>query len=117
MPLLPAFPEEKAVTQINAGEAFGLGRWVRYERNKFHLFEYLKVFMQRLGFQVETYNSLDGQKLVPYMCVVRRDQWEVARARTWPVRYSTCTRHVLLIRHYIYTTVHYCIRRCYIYNF
>ena len=37
--------------------------------------------MQRLGFEIEADNSLDGQKLVPYQCVVRRADWEQMRSR------------------------------------
>ena len=83
MPLLPAYHSEKALTEINAGKAHGLSRWLRYGSKKFQLSEYLPCFLERLGFQVDTYGTLDGQKLVPYMCVVRRDQWEQARERFW----------------------------------
>ena len=31
--------------------------------------------------EVETYDSLDGQRLVPYQCVVRTSAWEVAKPR------------------------------------
>lgn len=83
--------QEKALTDINAGKPFGLSRWVRYEpeSGKFFLFEYLEIFIQRLGFEVQLYDSLDGQKLVPYMCVLRRDQWEVARSRAF-VKHCLC---------------------------
>ncbi|CAK9105898.1 unnamed protein product [Durusdinium trenchii] len=58
MPLLPAFPSEAAVTEIDAGEPYGLRRWLRYEPNsqKFHLSSYLQVFLARLGYQVDTYD-------------------------------------------------------------
>ena len=81
MPLLPAYPNEASVTDIHAGERCGLRRWVRYEPStkKFHLAQYLPIFMERLGFQIEAYNSLDGQILVPYQCVVRRADWEQMR--------------------------------------
>lgn len=83
MPLLPAYPDEHCLTEIDAGEPFGLRRWVRYEPStkKFQLAHYLPIFMQRLGFEIEAYNSLDGQKLVPYQCVVRRADWEQMRSR------------------------------------
>lgn len=83
MPLLPAHLSEKALTEINAGHAHGLPRWVRYVSQRFQLSEYLASFFARLGFQVDTYDTLDGQKLVPYMCVLRREQWEQARERFW----------------------------------
>ncbi|CAK9047962.1 unnamed protein product [Durusdinium trenchii] len=83
MPLLPAFVTETALTEIDAGGPYGLRRWLRYEPNsqKFHLSSYLQVFLARLGYQVNTYESLDGQTLVPYQCVVRRDEWELVRER------------------------------------
>jgi hypothetical protein len=31
MPLLPAFDDEQPDTEIDAGEPYGLKRWVRYE--------------------------------------------------------------------------------------
>eukprot|EP00435_Cladocopium_sp_Y103_P026007 s2272_g6.t1 len=83
MPLLPAYRDEHCLTDIDAGERFGLRRWVRYEprSTKFQLAQYLPIFMERLGFEIEAYNSLDGQKLVPYQCVVRRADWEQMRSR------------------------------------
>lgn len=83
MPLLPAYPDELCLAEIDAGERFGLRRWVRYEPHgtKFQLAQYLPIFMERLGFEIEAYNSLDGQKLVPYQCVVRRADWEQMRSR------------------------------------
>jgi len=83
MPLLPAHPDEPSIADIDAGESFGLRRWLRYEPSskKFHLAQYLPIFMERLGFNIEAFNSLDGQKLVPYQCVVRRSDWEQMRYR------------------------------------
>jgi hypothetical protein len=50
MPLLPAYPDEHCLTEIDAGERFGLRRWVRYEprSTKFQLAQYLPVFMERV---------------------------------------------------------------------
>ena len=67
MPLLPARADEKALTEINAGRKVGLPRWLRYETTKFKLCDYVPEFFRRLGFQLEASNTLDGQKLVPYM--------------------------------------------------
>ena len=50
MPLLPAYPNEASITDIDAGERCGLRRWVRYEpvrTKKFHLAQYLPIFMER----------------------------------------------------------------------
>lgn len=84
MPLLPAFDDEQPDTEIDAGEPYGLKRWVRYETagtQKFHLPEYLKIFLSRLGYEVETYDSLDSETLVPYQCVLKREDWELVHAR------------------------------------
>lgn len=50
MPLLPAYPDEHCLTEIDAGERFGLRRWVRYEprSTKFQLAQYLPIFMERV---------------------------------------------------------------------
>ena len=84
MPLLPAFADEQPDTEIDAGQQYGLKRWVRYEpvgTRKFHLPDYLKAFLARLGHEVETYDSLDGETLVPYQCVLKREDWELVHAR------------------------------------
>ncbi|CAK8985856.1 unnamed protein product [Durusdinium trenchii] len=81
MPLLPAYKTEPSLTEIDAGTPYGLRRWLRYElsSSKFHLADYLKVFLRRLGVEIEAYETLDGQTLVPYQCAVRRDCWEPVR--------------------------------------
>lgn len=84
MPLLPALEHEKPITEIDAGQIYGLKRWVRFEAvgtRKFHLTEYLKAFCARLGFEVDTYDSLDGETLVPYQCVLPREEWEKVQER------------------------------------
>ena len=53
---------------------------------KFQLRGYLKLFMARLGCELETYDSLDSETLVPYQCVVCRERWERVRARFWEAR-------------------------------
>lgn len=56
--------------RIDAGRKVGLPRWVRYESRKFRVAEYLSAFLERLGCEVNVYDSLDGQKCVPYMCLI-----------------------------------------------
>ncbi|CAK9011780.1 unnamed protein product, partial [Durusdinium trenchii] len=58
MPLLPAYKTEPSLTEIDAGTPYGLRRWLRYElssSSKFHLADYLKVFLRRLGVEIEAY--------------------------------------------------------------
>ncbi|CAK9003977.1 unnamed protein product [Durusdinium trenchii] len=83
-PLLPASEDESSLTEIDAGEPYGLRRWVRYEpqdpnSQKFQLSSYLQVFLGRLGYHINAYQTLDGESLVSYQCVVRRDEWELIR--------------------------------------
>ena len=43
----------------------------------FYLADYLKCFMDKLGHPtLFFYDTLDGCKLVPYQCVVKRQDWE-----------------------------------------
>eukprot|EP00438_Fugacium_kawagutii_P009163 Skav206204 [mRNA] locus=scaffold1844:397256:399845:- [translate_table: standard] len=66
---------------VSAGAQLGLVSWARFKpHEKFHLSEYLQSFMQLLGHKVKTYDTLDGQKLVPYQCVVVRHEWDQLRA-------------------------------------
>jgi len=97
MPLLPARADEPSITSIDAGEPLGLHRWIRFEPEspKFQLFQYLPLFVERLGLKIEAYDRLDGQVLVPYQCVVRRDAWESIRERfnvAYPLQ-KTAYRH------------------------
>ncbi|CAL1165179.1 unnamed protein product [Cladocopium goreaui] len=100
MPLVPALPGEHCVTDIDAGQPLGLRRWTRFEPDdlenpKFQLSQYIGLFVERLGFPIETFDTLDGQTLVPYQCVVRRDAWEAVRQRfneAYPLQ-KTAYRH------------------------
>jgi len=84
MPLLPAVAGEVPVTAIDAGEAFGFAQWVRFDpaalgAKKFQLARYIQEFLARLGHQVQTFETLDGQQLVPYQCVISREDWDRTR--------------------------------------
>lgn len=73
-------PHAKDSIHITAGEHLGLVSWTRFNAHqKFHLSEYVRSFMERLGYQVNTYEVMDGRKLVPYQCVVERRQWDELR--------------------------------------
>ncbi|CAJ1376495.1 unnamed protein product [Effrenium voratum] len=45
------------------------------ENTKFQAARYMQQFLERLGYHVRTFDTLDGQKLVPYQCAMRRDEW------------------------------------------
>eukprot|EP00435_Cladocopium_sp_Y103_P027844 s2366_g6.t2 len=73
-------PCAKDSFHITAGEPLGLVFWTRFNAHgKFHLSEYVRSFMERLGHPVSTYEVMDGRKLVPYQCVVVRQQWDELR--------------------------------------
>jgi len=77
-PMIPSTSEDSF--QISAGEPLGLVSWSRFqEGRKFHLSDYLRSFMEHLGHHIETYDCMDGQKLVPYQCVVVRSHWDCVR--------------------------------------
>ncbi|CAE7391806.1 MGLL [Symbiodinium microadriaticum] len=90
LPVIPSLDAETSetgqLTNIKAGQEVGLSTWVPYDpvmvgSGAFHLSEYLRLFFRRTGVNVRTYQFLDGQKLLPYQCVVQREEWNVARDR------------------------------------
>ncbi|CAJ1361783.1 unnamed protein product [Effrenium voratum] len=86
LPLIPSDPTEVATVSITAGQSAGLENWTRFspemtEGSRFCVADYVRTFAARLGLALATYDSLDGQRLVPYQCVVARQglempQWE-----------------------------------------
>eukprot|EP00438_Fugacium_kawagutii_P001358 Skav232150 [mRNA] locus=scaffold1040:215287:236408:- [translate_table: standard] len=96
MPLLPALEGEPCCTEIDAGDRLGLRRWKRFETGpKFNLSLYVRLFVERLGHQLETFDSLDGRLLVPYQCVIQRKAWETVRKsfnKVYPLQ-KTAYRH------------------------
>jgi len=84
LPLIPLVRDGNATVTIAAGERLGLGRWVRFNpelcgSSKFHLSEYIKSLLNSVGEHIDAFKSLDGRKLMPYQCAVRRDQWNLLR--------------------------------------
>ena len=84
-PLIPADASKDSIT-IDAGKEYGLANWVRYHPSMvgsrhFHLADYLRLFLERLGDGALFYRSLDGQELLPYQCVVRQVDWQKVRNR------------------------------------
>mmetsp|Transcript_58054 Transcript_58054/g.80570 ORF Transcript_58054/g.80570 Transcript_58054/m.80570 type:complete len:138 (-) Transcript_58054:492-905(-) len=74
------------LTDIKAGQELGLSTWIPYYpvmvgSGAFRLSEYLCLFFRRAGVNVSVYQSLDGQELLPYQCVVQREEWYAARPR------------------------------------
>ncbi|CAE7731402.1 MGLL [Symbiodinium sp. CCMP2456] len=90
LPLIPSLGaqtgETGQLTNIKAGQELGLSTWVPYDpvmvgSGAFHLAEYLCLFFRRAGVNVRAYQFLDGQELLPYQCVVQREEWNAARDR------------------------------------
>ena len=78
-PFLPSRDQESTVT-IAAGEALGLTGWTRFcpamvGDEKFRFSNYLQLFLDNLGVRVRVFDSLDGRLLVPYQCVMQREDW------------------------------------------
>jgi len=83
LPLYPlpsaSYGVEPTVT-IAAGEPLGLENWVRFSpcqvgSEKFRLSEYIQLFLRNLGQEVTIYSTMDGRKLVPYQCLLKREDW------------------------------------------
>ena len=56
--------------------------------SKFYLSDYIQLFLENIGASAQTYNLLDGRQLVPYQCVVAREQWNSVRARFFEAFYK-----------------------------
>lgn len=80
-PMIPHRGTDPAEITISSGQDMGLASWSRFcsSRKGFVLAEYLKVFVEKLGYNLQTYETLDSCKLVPYQCVVKRSDWEQLR--------------------------------------
>ncbi|CAK9016053.1 unnamed protein product [Durusdinium trenchii] len=63
---------------ISGGQELGLAFWKRWlvsgADGKFRLAEYLQRFLQQLGHNVPVHETLDGRRLVPYQCVMLRQE-------------------------------------------
>ena len=77
-PLVPG--QSDSCIYVDAGQSLGLCHWEHFE-GTFHLAEYLKIFLARMGEEICAFQSKDGRKLAPHQCVVRRDQWQQVRGR------------------------------------
>ena len=88
-PMIPihGLPAAEDVTKIDAGKGMDLTMWVRYDpalvgSSNFWLSQYLQKFLEGLGeTSVKTYQSLDGQILLPYQCAVMQNEWSQVRDR------------------------------------
>eukprot|EP00438_Fugacium_kawagutii_P026780 Skav207130 [mRNA] locus=scaffold554:86956:89328:+ [translate_table: standard] len=80
-PMIPlSEPCSEQTFTLSCGQHLGLVTWGPFKTHeKFHLSDYLRCFIKRLGLKLKTYNTLDGRKLVPYQCVVVRHDWEQLR--------------------------------------
>lgn len=88
LPLLPcpSGEVEDEVVTIADGQPLGLDRWLRFDAERygsgrFYLSQYIKLFLANLNVHSNfpTYNSLDGNQLVSFQCVVRRDEWNAVK--------------------------------------
>ena len=77
-PMIPVNdPASEESFNLSAGEHLGLVSWTRFKpHEKFHLSEYMRCFMERLGHRLKTYEVMDGRKLVAYQCAVVRQEWD-----------------------------------------
>eukprot|EP00438_Fugacium_kawagutii_P009161 Skav206202 [mRNA] locus=scaffold1844:369914:371377:- [translate_table: standard] len=79
-PMVPHSEGSDSFT-VSRGERVGLVSWARFKPGeKFCMSEYLHCFVKELGYELKTYDTLDGRKLVPYQCVVVRHEWDQLRA-------------------------------------
>ncbi|CAJ1400852.1 unnamed protein product [Effrenium voratum] len=92
LPLVPSAESEEPTVTITAGISVGLERWTRFSPNmassgsgssdgRFCVADFVGTFAARLGLSLAAYDSMDGQRLVPYQCVVARQEWEAAKDR------------------------------------
>mmetsp|Transcript_105997 Transcript_105997/g.252947 ORF Transcript_105997/g.252947 Transcript_105997/m.252947 type:complete len:414 (-) Transcript_105997:22-1263(-) len=78
-PFLPS--RNTSDVEIQTGDRVGCSYWRRYQPSgRFSFAEYLRIFLKELGLEIGTYETLDGCHLVPYECVVRRQEWEQVKA-------------------------------------
>ncbi|CAE7305641.1 Slc9a8 [Symbiodinium sp. CCMP2592] len=91
-PMIPVYTDEDGkddsedVTRIDAGKSMGLTTWARYDpaevgSDRFLLSGYMKAFANRLGESLNFYQSLDGQELLYFQCVVSREEWSRVQER------------------------------------
>lgn len=80
-PLVPHKGVGNDVVTITSGQDSGLSSWTRFqsESRQFRFAQYMHVFMEKLGPPLKFYETLDGRVLVPYQCVVSRQEWEKLR--------------------------------------
>ena len=84
LPLYPASEAAEATVTIAAGAHLGLDRWLRFSPShagseKFRLADYVQVFLKSLQQDVCVYGKMDGRRVVPYQCVVKRKEWNRVR--------------------------------------
>ena len=78
-PMVPQTNPSHDTVSISAGQHHGFTFWIRFHSGKFYLDEYLQCFLELLGYKLEIYRAMDGRELVPYQCVVVRQEWDQLR--------------------------------------
>ncbi|CAE7616485.1 unnamed protein product [Symbiodinium necroappetens] len=75
LPLPPDSSEEPAVRVRTDDDPILLESWIRMPSGKFHFAAFVNQFTRNLRLDLEAFDTLDGQRLVHYQCVVRSDRW------------------------------------------
>ena len=79
LPLPAGSTQEPDVTVRTEDDPVPLGSWIRMPPGRFHLAAFVNRCAANLGLDLEAYDSLDGQPLVHYQCVVRSDKWQLVQ--------------------------------------
>ncbi|CAE7341923.1 unnamed protein product [Symbiodinium natans] len=79
LPLPAGSTQEPEVTVRTEDDPVPLGSWIRIPPGRFHFAAFVNSFAANLDLDLEAYDSLDGQRLVHYQCVVRSDKWQLVQ--------------------------------------
>ena len=77
-PLLPNSEETDSCVTVSS-EKPHLRHWSKFPVEKLRLSDYLTVLSERLGYELKSYTLLDGNRLVPYQCVVEIEAFQKVR--------------------------------------
>ncbi|CAJ1348823.1 unnamed protein product [Effrenium voratum] len=78
-PLLPGKPKaEGHVVELSATNG-PFRFWFRPEAKDFSLAAYLRAFLPVIGADIQVFESMNGEPLVPFQAVLQRSQWEAVR--------------------------------------
>ena len=66
------------------------------EGTRFCVSDYVRTFASRLGLELAAYNAMDGQRLVPYQCVVAHKDMYFVNVQGAPNSFSVPFFRVIL---------------------